>query len=655
MTQQPSSLSGFWRVNKSHDRAVELKQLQEALQSLAGTLAKSKGKDIRVVWDHSLSTEYVDHKGTSVFALDASPVMDAISPVPDSRVDVLAGQVLHHVGHMIIPVHEIMRNKIIANILRDYHYRKLQLPEGSNAYSELGIIGKVIQEWQIDTCLSGISPAIRDYIAAARNWYRDAAQDRIQNAIDRCAAENPTFKDVVDLWSLILCYNLPVPDKIDPKVADALVDAIMESGKLTKHTRYIDGVVGAIWRVFNVFPRSIQSQDREEQTQEDSETSAGEDEGESTAPAPLDRQGEEGTDNESAPEESADGDQDGEGTEEVVSTCPVCGEPSNGLFDQETRTCEACGYSETPPDIDTSTPGYFASAIDQPQAHLDQEEIQNLKDAIESEREDISASLGGFAGSYHGKVIMQLAPSDSTLARRLISESKEEGRALTYLFQNWRRAKTRYIRGLEDGSLDRRLLYRGGLRDNHVFRARQLSQKLDMALCVLIDASCSIGPGQWDIITHCAAAFVESMGSRTDVDLIVLGYNSTAIYRVWDPTRREFRINFRPDVSTPTAQAIAACQDVIFKRFSRRKDKLIIHITDALPDDALTATQQIQRACKSGIQVALVRTPSERSWEMGQYQQHIDESYGRNCVDVKDWRDLPDAMEDLMRVMLAQR
>ena len=271
---QPTSLSGFWRVNKSHDRAVELKQLQESLQSLAGTLAKSKGRDIRVVWDQSLSSLYVDHQKTSVFTLDASPIIDTTAPVPDSRVDVLAGQVLHHVGHMVAPVRDVMRQKIIGNIVKGAAAGKLGYHKYSNTYEELGIISKVIQEWQVDSYLSGISPAIRDYITAARSWYRDAAQDRIQAAIDACAVENPTFKDVVDLWSLILCYNLPVPDKIDSKVADALVEAISQTSRLAKHPRYIDSVTQAIWEAFNAFAREEQKNEDQRDSQSATSPSA---------------------------------------------------------------------------------------------------------------------------------------------------------------------------------------------------------------------------------------------------------------------------------------------------------------------------------------------------------------------------------------------
>jgi hypothetical protein len=699
MTTQPTSLSGFWRVNKSRDRAVELKQLQESLQSLAGTLAKSKGKDIRVVWDQTLSSLYVDHKKTSVFTLDASPIIDTASPVPDSRVDVLAGQVLHHVGHMVAPVREVMRQKIINNIFREHHFIGDRY---SNCYKELGIISQVIQEWQIDTYLSSTSPAIREYISAARSWYRDAAQDRIQEAIDACAAENPTFKEVVDLWSLILCYNLPVPNQIDPKVADALVDAISKSGKLAKHPRYIDSVTQAIWQAFNPFTR-VREEPKDESTQgEGSQDGSTEDEragdqGSSDSGAETDREfsrdqssdmappsegrqdedGSEGTDDDAEGEASESEDEEGEESsedtddegetdeaegergegesptaldEQKPQECPTCGEED--LFDSDAQTCQSCGYSEAPPDIDSTAPGYFASAIDQPQAHLDQEEIQDLKDAIESEKEDIAGLLGA---SYSGPVIMQLAPDDQELAQRLMAESQPEANALSDLFRNWRRAKTRYIRGLENGSLDRRLLYRGGMKDSHVFRSRDIVEKLDMALCVLIDASSSIKPDAWDIIRHCAAAFVQSMGNRTDVDVIVLGYNSQAIYRVWDPSRRQFRIGFSPTSSTPTTQAIAACQNVIFQRYSRHKDKLIIHISDAFANDPSDATKQIVQAKKSGIQVALVRTPVESYYNDPKCQQHIDESYGRSHVDIKDWHDLPSAMESLMRIMLAQR
>jgi hypothetical protein len=238
-----------------------------------------------------------------------------------------------------------------------------------------------------------------------------------------------------------------------------------------------------------------------------------------------------------------------------------------------------------------------------------------------------------------------------------MAESQPEANALSDLFRNWHRVKTRYVRGLEYGSLDRKLLYRGGMKDNHVFRSRDIVDRLDMALCVLIDASSSIEPDEWDIIRHCAAAFVQAMGFRTDVDVIVLSYNSLAIYRVWDPSRRQFRIGFSPEATTPTAEAIAACQNVIFQRYSRHKDKLIVHISDAFPNDPSQATEQILKARKSGIQVALVRTPvpAYADTRYPEYKIHVDESYSRNHVDISNWHNLPDAMESLMRTMLAQR
>lgn len=673
---QPTSLSGFWRVNKSADKAVELKQLQECLQSLAGTLAKSKGRDIRVVWDQSISGLYVDHPRTSVFALDASPVMDISAPVPDSRVDVLAGQVLHHVGHMVVPTREAMRQKIIRNILRMRDSGKVTLHDGSNAYNELGIISRVIQEWRVDSYLSNLSPAIKGYIASARSWYRDAAQDRIQNAVDRCASGDVTFKDVVDLWSLILCYDLPVPDKIDSRVANALVEAITESEQLAEHPRYMDRVVQAIWQAFNTFARVQRTQEDDAESQSGGEATSDADMPGDTKQSSFEDSEQESSEGENAEEageedkvssedENGEGAPGAEGGEEDESLedskpceCPACGESE--LFDSDNQICDSCGYSESPPDLDTDTPGYFASALDQQQRHLDQDDIQSVKDAIESEREDIAQAL---AGNVDGMtMIMQLAPDDQALADRLFRESMEQSNALGYLFQNWHRAKSRYIRGTEQGNLDQRLLYRGGLRDNHVFRAREIIQKLDMALCVLIDASSSIHSDEWDIIVHCAAAFAQSMGNTPEVDLIVLGYNSVGgIYRVWDPARRQLRVGFRPTASTPTASAIAACQDVVFKRFSRRRDKLIIHITDACPNNPNFATEQILRARRSGIQVALVETPTGYAWSnvAGSYQasrfQHVEEAYGPNHVSITDWHELPSAMESLLRTMLAQR
>jgi len=603
---------------------------------------------------------------------------------------------------MVSKVPPVMTRKVFDNIWKDIQASRIKdRPGECNIVEEIGAIAKVLEEFAIDTQLSRASPAVREYIGAAREWYRDLAKDRIQDAIDRCSRDEVTFKDIVDLWSLLICYRLPVPDKIGQEVANALVNAIVESGKITNKPKAIDQITKAVWTAFCTFPRSITPpEDSQSPLGDQGKDEAGDEEGQGSGQgiAPDEEEtggdtGSEETETEQEepgekepekesksekeeedlepelpgggaleePEPESEGDRESSGSSnDDGEQCPRCGE----AIDPDNKSCDSCGYqseAELEPAMDTDAPGYFASALDQSHVGLSPEQLDELKQAIEAEREDISEVIGATEGS--GPVIMQLAEPNDVLARKLLLDAETEANALGYIFNRWHRAHARYVRGTEDGKIDPKLLYRGGMHDNHVFRDRELSQKLDMALCILIDASGSVR-SVWPIISGSVACFIGGMGQRPDVDLIVLSYSSPSstimIRRIWDPSRREFRIGFNPGGGTPTDIAFATCREVIFKRFSRRKDKLVIHISDAEVHDLDKCTEEILKTRQANIHVGLVQTPSaltapDAARYYAPYLEHIDKSYGRNRVVINTWQELPSGVEELLRNMLARR
>lgn len=673
------SLSDYWRVKKSRDEALELKHLQDGLTSLANILGGVRGRKFDARWSHE---DYASHKRDAerVF-LDAFPIQNTEAPIPGDKTDVIAGKLLREIGRRMFQYPE---DKAFST------YYCGAAAFGPNFHDSRDVIRKTIEDIYAESEVQAISLASSSYIMAARQYYRDVARGLAEKSIKACQEGKPTIRDILNLWSLCVTYDEPIPADLPVNVLEALTQLLVLSRHIVREDKKLSWIFKSVWDAVSTFPWEIKEEEQPQQQQEASSEQSEQQEGKSSSDAASEAEGDDESDeSESSPsrgEQQQDQGEPGEGEDESEGEespeegeSPSEYEETNGSEDSESEEAGDSGSTQEAPLADVSS-GLIADALDSLTQSLSQDQLDALADAIDYEREDISDQVlqdgdpdkpynerdtYGRGGRGSGSIIMELGEYDPTLEGRLFEATKEQSSRISNAFDQWERARTHYVRGAEDGRrLDSRLLYRGAMKDRHVFKAKEIMHDLDMAVCVLVDSSSSVGDDSWIIFQHVTAALAQAIGYRQDADLMVMTYSTdrgTTLNRVWDTSRRELRLVRRLNGATPSGESIAACRDVIFKRFSHHKDKLLIHVTDGQPGDAKTVTSEVEACRRMGIHVVCLMIAGEDettrwySRTIKYIEKQVAEMYGKDYKILEDWRDLPMSLEELLRGALERR
>jgi len=688
---EDSSLSDYWRIRRSPDKAIELKVLMEDLTSLVGSVAGRarvrKGealrkRNIKVLWSDQMKSSCVnDAQGDVGIVIDSSPILNTDYPVSGDRVDVLSGLALGEAGKAVFPgMTEKQRRSIQQRIYNDIGYVESFGHQQRWDFAERvsGSITDVISDVIVDQGIRKSSPAAEGYVTAARRYQRQVADDIISSTIDRCKSDDRKLEDVLNLWSWLSLFNEPLPSDLHPDlipVLSKLMDITAEA-LAHPHAKTLNKLALSAWECVKGIPSaSLQPPQPQPQTQASldqmyQDQQEGDQEGDSDGDSQEEDAEEEGgrgksdSDEEDDEEDKADGGQQ-EGDEDKKDS------------EQEDSSEEG----EDEDEGDTGDSGFAVSSIKSKptdllteamhrQVNIDQDTVDEIKQAIDLDREDISQQIShGQSGS---DVILEKFPYDAISETNLLSGGQDIGNALLYILSQWKRRKSKWYRGADDGSrIDSRLLYRGGLQDNHVFKTRETKDKLDMALCLMLDESGSITPEQWDIICRSAGAFANATGHRDDIDLMIMSYSGdrgTNIRRIWDTADRKLRLSeHKHSGSTPSGYALAAIRDVVLKRYTKRRDRVIIHITDGAPDRGQPLIDEANRCRAAGIYVGCIlvypevvtgrygpiSTNYDRHYEtfLGEFKR----AYGDGFTRISSYDNLPVALENIMRNLLSKR
>lgn len=131
-------------------------------------------------------------------------------------------------------------------------------------------------------------------------------------------------------------------------------------------------------------------------------------------------------------------------------------------------------------------------------------------------------------------------------------------------------------RGLKNGSIDQRRLYRAAISGN-CFMLKQFIAEVAWNITLLIDASQSMAGPKWQLVVNTVSSLFKALEGQKN-KLQVYGYlEHDGVCIISELLRRGKLYSLPPHGRTPSGQAIIAAALLMPKE---RKQRLIIHITD---------------------------------------------------------------------------
>lgn len=611
------TLSSFWRRKRSIDHAIALRDLQLELTYLARLILKDQR--INVAWHPSL----VEGSGQTII-LDSTPVddIDDGAAVPDERVDVLVGDTVYR-SHL-------------EGLERDAAYgaatRILDATNDPTVGRQARVLSTVKHLRAYWIALNS-SAAVRDYIDTSKEWKKEHIKALSDELVAACSEDEVSYQDVIDLWSLYLTYGVDLSGIHNKTVVKAMVDASREAYKVVQDGRqtYAD----LIKKVSSISGNFVGFKDKAEMPQPMPMPQAGGQGGKSGIPGPQDSDGNSGSGNTFS----------GTGT---VNASPK---------PRQANPVEIRKQAESRPMVD---------ALDHLNS-IDQKDAEDIRESIEFSSEDITDEVypPGSRGHYSaGKVIWEKAPYDQHLETKLRSQAMQASAGITQILQRFKRMRSRVEHGTPDGfKVDGRRVGRIMYGNEHVFQKRTVIDQLDMALVLLLDSSGSINEDSWNIIMQTAAAFVQALSHREDVELIVASYTDgasrrlrlggTMVERHYDKRMGKLHAKRSFKGGTPSGIALAAIRESIFKRLKvRKRDKIVIHLTDGSPNDDQNVQQEVALNKKAGIDTFCILVSA---YDSSYRQAEFREAYGSNFRYLNSYSELLKCLTDLFGKLTEER
>lgn len=343
------------------------------------------------------------------------------------------------------------------------------------------------------------------------------------------------------------------------------------------------------------------------------------------------------------PQAAAAGDGDGDGE---------AGEQSRATQDQMSEIAGQAQHASQAQQADSSSQGGAQPAGDsgehsEPEAEDQTTEIspQNAADEMEAETqqafasdsepaanadqiEDAMAFLCGDGAGGHDDGQFETGPArdlaDTFINGQLVT-------AIVKAFQNTRVKDTGYR--TSGGRLDVRRAMRIPQGETRVFKDRQITQGMEMAMTVLVDRSQSMRSHLRDVCKT-ALSFAIGLSRITNTKARIaafpgVGPGQTSMVLDYGENQKHARSRLErltAGGSTPLAQAIIAECQLLLQRKERRK--VITVLTDGKPDDGHQVIAAIRWASKLGIEVVGIgfsEAQNIRNWiEQSTYVPSID-------------------------------
>jgi nitric oxide reductase activation protein len=233
--------------------------------------------------------------------------------------------------------------------------------------------------------------------------------------------------------------------------------------------------------------------------------------------------------------------------------------------------------------------------------------LEEVAEAIAHEIEDLSQSVAEALAEDPRSVAASArkADDDPELARRVTSQVMPQVQEIRRVFDRQQDIQSRYLKGLDRGKLDDRRLARVGAGSLNVFQRRQVLERPDLAVGLLLDVSGSMS-GFMHVVEETAAVFAEGLIRKPGVNFAAWtytgGYAHVELTRICDRRLGKLCLgNVAKGGGTPSGAAIAGVK-VLMERMAERK-KVLIHFTDGQPDSSHHVERAVQACRQAGIRV----------------------------------------------------
>lgn len=609
MTQAPTdyaedvALSNVWRMRSSTVDVVELKYLLENMQDAARYLGRNP--DFKVIWKGMESVPGFTDYGKKLVGLSYKFLEGQNLPTDPMLVDVLVGVLQHEMGHVRqgniwaqTVMNDAPRSRRRVRGQRKVYERDVPrvietAPPDLTKYERLATL--ILTDACIDTAMIREHRLRGAYIWRSRRFFK-----KIQDENLKKLAEQPDrigWKGVAACWSAIAIYYDKIivhrlslrPDFEDMRpTLEKLMDCHLAAGQLeiedpldNEKLKELALRAGKILSEYDQqFPRATQQQPPPQ-----CQTIPGGDEGDSE-PSPFDDDDEAGegagSGKQQGEEDQNEGEEKGEGGQGETGE-DEDGEGEEGASPEEDEAPqgeEDSGAGDADDDLEGQlVKGMTCSTHNKGGKPMPPDLAEKVFQAIEQEVEDITqrCSLG------YGHMLMKRPGIDLSRATSIEEHSATElQEALSVLKE---RARQRTV-GLKHGRINEGLLWKVGTTEETMFEREMIISDLDLRLGLVVDASSSIGPVQWQIMQDTIDGFVQAFGNREDIDLVVTAYQSGVVFRVFEPYFEGVRmLAVEPCGGTPTLPGLKMCLERLDETAQMRQRTLIISVTDGMPNE----------------------------------------------------------------------
>ena len=691
VTKQESCLSDFWREDKSDDRVMELSSVLMGADSLIGVM----GSGVRAVWSTNGQSEtwWVRMKQGKraemrVF-LDYHPLASLQPPFSGRAVDEVIGYSAHEGGHCLWS-HGDSRD-VAMDIMGKRTERKTRdaLTDPNNIYlaadgqtkmnkavDEVLRIGNILEDAFIDFHVGEHWPVLGEYIRYARQMVAERRPiDYSVIALDPRPARNA----IINLWIGCSLYDKPLPDKMSARVRRAMNFLMSKSIEAVKEENANHRMVLTVdcWeylqKEFPVAdaplprqePQHPQSQGREDGEEGGAgQASSG---GNSGSEGKGKSQGEHGETSDHENQSNKRSDKADAGEKENPPDEDECGkdggesEPSQPEDAKEEES--DCVKQSVPDRKDEKQEDEAQGGSEQgSRGNLDefdirdlgevpQELLEKVLDAIAHEEEDISRSVAEVINRPVKDIMAQTkkADYDGPMADQVRAAVEKEVQEMRRVFDRQADVKSRHIKGLTSGKLDRRSLAKVGAGNLRVYKRREVLDTPDLAVGLLLDVSGSMA-SRMDTVWATGSVFAEALIRKQGVNFLCLTYTGGAFEvrttRICDREMGKLCLgNVVQGGGTPSGPAIASMK-VLMDRMRERR-KVIIHFTDGAPDESWSVQQAVEAARKAGYAVWAVVPQG--------YERMAESQYGAdNWESIGSIRDLPGKIAELVQRLVAR-
>lgn len=660
----PFALTRSWRERSSSMPVVELKYIQEDIQSFVNIHI---GKGYKVIWSGQEKVPGFTNIETKVITLSYGPIAGQ-APAKPELVDVVGGIGIHEVGHVALT-----------------QYRPSHIPDA------LGHISNVLEDAWIDSNTGKTAPVLGAYIMRCRSYYKNKL-DLDNDARIRIEHPKPISRnELIALWGNLALYRVPVHKFAEKRTGDdaeafqkaihSLTDITVKAIKglneeqkyaslLKQAQRVIDHYEAETAEAQAKYQMNQSAIDAQGATGDGADGSSGSKEESfedyENSDDDLDNDIPEGEDESEQGEDEAteDGSGSGSGSDDNKDDGKHVWDSDPSIPDKDKDNdgpCGECGnaHCDTHSHMPSNSEGGIAPPKDIPEyepvtcmedmlEEMPPELAEKVWEAVEQDLEDVTEYAGGqfvMKKPHKASQAVVLRPGAADAIKEAF-ESRAHMNTITVPFQDSGRVSGRTLPNLMKGRTD-------------LFEEEIEEDEIDLVLGLLIDCSSSIstrggygpdgvyswnlpGGGQWDLIIQICEATRQAF-EDSNLDLVIMGYRTGEALRMYEPGWDSLMLgDVHPAGSTPSVEGLRVLTHQLQKLAFDREDKIIIHLTDGMPNSgggAGTMKQAVKDAEKKGWTVIGIGIQVPLEQMQGQYNR---------CFAVTDFKEVPDQIRKIL-------